>query len=168
MHAAMMAQIAKEKEMDSLLGGFDAGSQQQQHHTAAARRRLMSVDDAGNEHQLQEEIDSSSTVITTTGGWQDENVVSTGRQLLQDGAAGGADQPVAAGVESDPTNAGLSQEALDSFKLFDAADPDANADTGEAATCMASHVQHSSGHFCLLAVHVAAASTALWQPSLPL
>lgn len=142
MYDAITDQLAKEEELERLVGSFGTTGnhrqqQQPQPGTAAgaahARRRLLSADD---DHSL---FGGSSTTTT------DDRVVGLipSRQLLQHAGAdagvtgvpgnpessssGGAGGGVAAsaggsqkaGVESDPDHTPLTQEALESFQIFE-------------------------------------------------
>lgn len=154
MYDAVSTLIKQEQELQSLMGSFGgaAGSNTQQHqqHQQAQhpQRRLMAADTGSSGSS---EGDGGLIEPFALGGSGSGGLAGAGsRQLKQDGAhhsagAGGANAGAASGsaqaaaagqaahpggtpgVESDPSHQGLTQEALDSFKVFD----DALAGTGD-------------------------------------
>jgi hypothetical protein len=109
-YAAVMAQLKQEEEMAKLVG-------------SVTRRRLLMTPDSS----------SSGGSIASSGGG-----AAAGSQAQQQQAAGGAAK--AATVEADPSSkGGLSKEALESFALFEDANPAGtrgpdNSGTGAGAT----------------------------------
>ena len=148
MYEAVTAMIAQSKELEQLAAGAPAqqhqAQQQQQQQQAQQphhQRRLMSVD--GDSHGSQDD----SRLVEPFALSTDSSAPS--RHLLQEGqghapghaaggttagnAADGTAPAVVPGVELDPNHAGLTQEALDSFKIFEDAPADAAGEAGGSA-----------------------------------
>jgi hypothetical protein len=115
MYDAVTAFIAHDKELQQLAGSFGggAGGANQQHPQQPAhphQRRLMSGDSSSSGGSKDDSLVKPFGALSAQG-----STASAGRQLKQDAAH----QAAAAGVEADPAHKGLTQEALDSFKIFE-------------------------------------------------
>jgi hypothetical protein len=142
MYDAVIAMIAQSKELQQLAAGTQPQQQAQQQPQGQAQpqqqpqhhqRRLMSVEDSSSgdnsnlgepfalsadssgsaRHLLQDNhghVPASAQAVNTPAG------TTTG--TAGSNTAGGS-APAIAGVEADPSHAGLTQEALESFKVFE-------------------------------------------------
>jgi hypothetical protein len=141
MFDAVSAMIQQSKELAQLA----AATQQQPHH----QRRLMSVEDSSSSSSSDDRlvepfslssVDSSSSSRHLTQAATDHTAGHTaGTPAAGTPAAGstgstaGAGGTVVPNVESDPKHAGLTQEALDSFKVFEDVPATDTATQGTAA-----------------------------------
>lgn len=161
MYDAVTAMIAQSKELEQLAAGtqpqpqpqaqaqpaeqpqaqqpqVQPQQQQPQQQQPHYQRRLMSVDDSSSSSSDGKLVEPFALGRDSTG---------PARHLMQAGqaaggqAAGGGHPATAGGapavvpgVEADPNHAALTQEALDSFKVFEDVPADAATTAGDAAT----------------------------------
>jgi hypothetical protein len=138
---AVSTLLNQEKELEQLAGSFGGAQQgqgQARHVPGHPQRRLMSQ---GAQTSTGSDAAGAASLLEPFGGAGGRG--APGRHLLQ-AAADGATQPgagVVSGAEQDPAHKGLTQEAVDSFRVFE--DPPteqqqaADAAAGQAAAAAA-------------------------------
>jgi len=140
MYVAVTAMIAQSKELEQLAAGT--------HQPQQPQRRLMSADSSSVRSEDARLVEPFALASDS----------SAGRHLLQapgDAAAGptpavpttassgGITPGSMPGVEADPSQQGLTQEALESFKLFDDVPADAASEAGGGGGAAAADDQGS-------------------------
>lgn len=145
MYDAVTAMIAQSKELEQLAAGAQPqpqpAVQQQQQTQPHHQRRLMSTADSSNSGD--DTLVEPFALGSSSAGSARHLMQAAGGQATAGQAAGGA--PVVVGVEADPKHAGLTQEALDSFKVFEDVPADAASTAGNAGSAAGDAAGQAAG-----------------------
>jgi hypothetical protein len=154
MYDAVTAMIAQSKELEQLAAGTQPQpppqqqaqrpAQQQQQAQPHHQRRLMSASDSSSSISSGDTLVEPFALNSSSAGPTRHLMQAASGQAGGSQAAGGA-PAVVPGVEADPKHAGLTQEALDSFKVFEDVPADAASTAGDAASAAGDAASQAAG-----------------------